>query len=120
LRMMSVYGKIRNRCFVPNVIIQKRAASSQIANATSANLLLTLRYMLSKSAIRENKLVISITLFLCFFYAIHSFKPRFIYNEHGGFRQFGIGYKQKTVVPIWIASIVLAILCYVAVYYMSV
>jgi hypothetical protein len=82
--------------------------------------LLTLRYMLRKSAIRENKLVISITLFLCFFYAIHSFKPRFIYNEHGGFRQFGIGYKQKTVVPIWIASIVLAILCYVAVYYMSV
>jgi hypothetical protein len=82
--------------------------------------LLTLRYMLSKSAIRENKLVISITLFLCFFYAIHNFKPRFIYNEHGGFRQFGIGYKQKTVVPIWIASIVLAILCYVAVYYMSV
>jgi hypothetical protein len=77
-------------------------------------------YMLSKPLIRENKLVFAIVLFMCFFSAIHYLKPRMIYNEQGGFRQFGIGYKQKTIVPIWIASIILAILCYVAVYYLSV
>jgi hypothetical protein len=76
--------------------------------------------MLSKPAIRENKLTISIILFLCIFSVIHYLKPRLIYNEQGGFRHFGIGYKQKTIVPIWIASIVLAILCYVAIYYLSV
>jgi hypothetical protein len=76
--------------------------------------------MLSTPFIRENKLMVAILLFIVFFSAIHSLKPRMIYNEHGGFRQFGIGYKQKTIVPIWIASILLAILCYVAVYYLSV
>ena len=76
--------------------------------------------MLSTPFIRENKVMVAILLFVVFFSAIHSLKPRMIYNEHGGFRQFGIGYKQKTIVPIWIASIILAILCYVAVYYLSV
>ena len=64
----------------------------------------------------ENKLVLSIFLFLIIFSFIHWLKPALIYNEHGGFRQFGIGYKQKTVIPIWVVSIILAILCYLAVY----
>jgi hypothetical protein len=76
--------------------------------------------MLSTPFLQENKVMVAILLFVVFFSAIHSFKPRMIYNEQGGFRQFGIGYKQKTIVPIWIASICLAILCYVAVYYLSV
>jgi len=76
--------------------------------------------MLSKQAIYENKVMVTILLFIVLLSVIHSFKPRIIYNEQGGFRQFGIGYKQKTIVPIWIASIGLAILCYVAVYYLSV
>jgi len=42
-----------------------------------------------------------------------------MYNEQGGFRQFGIGYKQKTVIPIWIAAIVLAILSYLLIYYLG-
>ena len=64
----------------------------------------------------ENKLVSSIILFLIIFLLIHWLKPALIYNEHGVFRQFGIGYKQKTVIPIWVVSIILAILCYLAVY----
>ena len=76
--------------------------------------------MLSKQVIYENKVIIAILLFIMVLSAIHSLKPRIIYNEEGGFRQFGIGYKQKTIVPIWIASIILAILCYVVVYYLSV
>ena len=42
-----------------------------------------------------------------------------IYNEKGGFRQFGLGYKQKTVIPIWVVSIVLAIACYLFLYYLE-
>jgi hypothetical protein len=76
--------------------------------------------MLSTPFLRENKVMVAILLFIVFLSAIHSLKPRMIYNEQGGFRQFGIGYKQKTIVPIWIASILLAIFCYVAVYYLSV
>lgn len=67
----------------------------------------------------QNKLSFAILLFLIIFSAIHYFKPTLIYNEQGGFRHFGLGYKQKTVIPIWIVSIVLAIMCYLMVYYAS-
>lgn len=68
----------------------------------------------------ENRLVSAIVAFLVLFSVIHWIKPPMIYTEHGGFRQFGIGYKQKTVIPIWVVSIILAILCYLFVYYMSI
>ncbi len=69
--------------------------------------------------LRNNRLMISIFVFLFLISAIHWTKPKLMYNEQGGFRQFGIGYKQKTVVPIWIASILLAILSYLLVYYLN-
>ena len=65
----------------------------------------------------QNKLSFAILLFLIIFSVIHYLKPSLIYNEQGGFRHFGLGYKQKTVIPIWVVSIVLAIMCYLVVYY---
>jgi hypothetical protein len=76
--------------------------------------------LVDKKILRTNRLTISVLFFLVMFAAIHYLKPALIYNDKGGFRQFGIGYKQKTVIPIWIASIVLAILCYLLVFYLSV
>jgi hypothetical protein len=38
-----------------------------------------------------------------------------MYTKEGGFRPFGVGYKHKTVVPIWIVAIILAIFSYLAV-----
>lgn len=67
----------------------------------------------------ENRLVSAIIIFLIIFSIVHWLKPPLIYNEHGGFRQFGIGYKQKTVIPIWVVSIILAIFCYMAVYHIG-
>jgi hypothetical protein len=45
--------------------------------------------------------------------------PSFIYNEDGSLREFGIGYSSKTILPIWLVAIVLGILSYVTVYYIS-
>jgi hypothetical protein len=73
-----------------------------------------------KKIFRTNRLSVSILFFLIIFALIHYMKPAFIYNDKGGFRQFGIGYKQKTVIPIWIVAIVLAILCYLLVFFLSV
>lgn len=70
--------------------------------------------------LRSNRLITSICIFLVLIFIIHWTKPRLLYNENGGFRQFGIGYKQKTVIPIWIVAIVLAILSYLLVFYLSV
>jgi hypothetical protein len=69
--------------------------------------------------IKSNRLVYSILLFLVLFSIVHFLKPGLIYNEQGGFRQFGIGYKHKTVVPIWTISIVLAIACYLFLFYLE-
>lgn len=70
-----------------------------------------------KSIIRYNKLAFTIFIFLVIFSVIHSLKPEMLYNEDGSFREFGVGYRQKTVIPIWIVSIILAIFCYLAVLY---
>ena len=69
--------------------------------------------------VKSNRLVYSILLFLTLFSIVHFLKPGLIYNEQGGFRQFGIGYKHKTVVPIWTISIVLAIACYLFLFYLE-
>ncbi len=72
---------------------------------------------MDKSFVRVHKTSFAICLFLFLFATIHWVKPSLFYTEEGGFREFGVGYKQKTVVPIWIAAILIAVLCYLAVMY---
>jgi hypothetical protein len=72
-------------------------------------------FAINKSFVRVNKTSIAAIMFLTIFVVIHHFKPAIFYTEEGGFRQFGVGYKQKTVVPIWVAAILIAISCYLAV-----
>jgi hypothetical protein len=70
-----------------------------------------------KTYIRENKTIVSIILFIIIFASIQMMKPACFYNNDGSIREFGIGYKNKTILPIWLLSIVLGILCYLAVLY---
>jgi hypothetical protein len=72
---------------------------------------------LSKRFVRTNKLNIAVFLFLILFSMIHLLKPGLLYNNDGSFREFGVGYKNKTVIPIWIVAVVLAIFSYLAVLY---
>lgn len=72
---------------------------------------------ITKGFARVHKVEVAIVLFFVFFSIIHIIKPALLYTEDGGFRQFGIGYRQKTIVPIWGVAILLAILCYLAVLY---
>jgi len=71
----------------------------------------------SKRFVSMNKLNISILIFLILFLFVHLLKPAFLYNSDGSFRQFGVGYRNKTVLPIWIIAIILAIFSYLAVLY---
>jgi hypothetical protein len=73
-----------------------------------------------KHFFRNHKLSIAILFFIFIFTGIHTVKPGFIYTEEGGFRPFGVGYRDKTVVPIWLASIAIAILSYWAVLWLTV
>jgi hypothetical protein len=70
-----------------------------------------------KGLINYHKVNISVFIFLVIFSIIHFTKPALIYNTDGSFRDFGVGYRNKTVIPIWVVSIILAILSYLAVIY---
>jgi len=70
---------------------------------------------MTKTYIRDNQSLFAIILFLTIFGFIQMMKPAFLYNTDGSIREFGVGYKNKTILPIWLLSIVLGILCYVAV-----
>lgn len=70
--------------------------------------------------IKENITLVSVVLFIIIFVFIQMMKPVCFYNKDGSIREFGVGYKNKTIFPIWLLSLILGILCYLAVmYYVS-
>ena len=74
---------------------------------------------LDKMFIRNHKAAYAIFIFVILFTTIHLIKPGFAYGDQGEFRQFGVGYRNKTVVPIWGVAIALAIFCYLFVYHLT-
>ncbi len=73
-----------------------------------------------RTLIRENITLVSIILFVIIFGTIQMMKPSCFYNKDGSIRDFGVGYRNKTILPIWLLSILLGIVCYLVVlYYVS-
>jgi len=70
-----------------------------------------------RSFILQNKIFVAIVLYMTIFFIIHQIKPSLIYNDDGSYREFGVGYRHKTVVPIWLVSIIIGILSYLAILY---
>ena len=70
-----------------------------------------------KNYIREHMTLSSIILFIIIFGFIQIMKPSCFYNKDGSIREFGIGYKNKTILPIWLLSLVLGLVCYLTVMY---
>ena len=69
--------------------------------------------MKMKEIIDQYKISFSILVFITVIILFHYFiKPGFVYNSDGTFKEFGLGYKQKTVIPMWVVCICLAILSY--------
>jgi len=67
--------------------------------------------------IRQNITSVSIVLFIMLFAVIQIVKPSIIYEKDGSLRQFGLASRKKTVLPIWLVTIFLAILCYLFIMY---
>lgn len=67
--------------------------------------------------IRRNITSVSIVIFVFLFCILQLFAPAFLYKEDGSLREFGIGYKNKTVIPIWLVALILAIFSYLFVLY---
>ena len=71
--------------------------------------------LINKNYIRQNITLISIILFVFMFGLIVMIKPAFLYNKDGSIREFGVGYKNKTILPIWLLSLILGIISYLIV-----
>ena len=61
--------------------------------------------------------LVSIFLFIVVYATILLWKPSFLYKPDGSIRPFGIGYRNKTILPIWLLAIILGILSYLFVLY---
>jgi hypothetical protein len=72
---------------------------------------------MERSIINNNITTISISIFVVLYGLIHTIKPSFLFNKDGSLREFGVGFRKKTIVPSWLMSIILAIISYFAVMY---
>ena len=62
--------------------------------------------------LKKNKPLFSIMVFIIIFGIIVMLKPRCLYNQDGSLREFGVGYKNKTIFPMWLCALVLGIISY--------
>ena len=67
--------------------------------------------------IQTNVAFTAILIFMIVFTSIQIAKPSILYNLDGSIRLFGVGYRNKTILPIWLLSIFIGILSYIAVMY---
>jgi hypothetical protein len=67
--------------------------------------------------VRHNKVAVAIILYIVLFTLINIIKPAFMYNTDGTLKNFGVGYRNKTIIPVWLIAIFLAIIAYFSVMY---
>lgn len=68
--------------------------------------------MIDATFVRNNLVLIAITVFIGSYTLINMLKPGFMYNSDGSLRQFGVGRKMSSVVPAWLVAILLALFSY--------
>lgn len=69
--------------------------------------------MIDATFLRNNIVLVAITIFISLYVVIHAMKPGFMYNSDGSLRQFGVGRKFNSVVPAWLVAILVAIFSYI-------
>jgi len=73
--------------------------------------------MFEKRWVRQNKISVAILIYILLFGLINLMAPAFMYNPDGSLKEFGVGYRKKTIIPVWLISIFLAIIAYFSVVY---
>ena len=76
--------------------------------------------MLIREFVQSRPTMAAVVLYIAIYVLIVVTKPSLIFNRDGSVRQFGLAFSRRTIVPIWLAAVVLAVLCYMVVlYYIS-
>lgn len=61
--------------------------------------------------------IISIIFFIMLYSGLVYMKPTVMFYDDGTLREFGVGYKNKTIFPLWLISIFLGVWCYLLALY---
>jgi hypothetical protein len=72
-----------------------------------------------KDFVRDNITFCAIIIFLTIYVLIIQMRPSMIFYKDGTLKEFGVGYRNKTIIPIWLAAIILAILSYIIIMYIA-
>ena len=67
--------------------------------------------------INKNPTMFALLLYCLAFVVIVLTKPHFLFKNNGSVRLFGIGYHNKTILPLWLFSIILGIFSYMVTLY---
>jgi hypothetical protein len=73
--------------------------------------------LFNRNFVRKHLVSFATLLFVGLYVLILKLKPGFLYNHDGTLRTFGVGYKNKTVIPVWLLAIALAIISYLGILY---
>ena len=71
----------------------------------------------NRNFVRRHLVSFATLIFVAVYVLIIKLKPGFLYNHDGTLRTFGVGYKNKTVIPVWLLAITLAIFSYLGILY---
>ena len=70
-----------------------------------------------RNFIKKNIISFSVIVFVLVYVIIIKLKPNFLYTRDGTLRSFGLGYKNKTIIPLWLDAIIISILSYIVILY---
>ena len=59
---------------------------------------------MNRNVIRRNITSFSIIIFIILYTIVLLFKPAFIFKKDGNLRNFGIGFRDKTVIPAYVTN----------------
>ena len=62
--------------------------------------------------IKSNIVLSSIVIFMFLFMIVIITKPSIIFNKKGDTKEFGVGRKDRTILPFWLVAILVSILTY--------
>jgi len=72
---------------------------------------------MNRNFLQTNVVMVAIILYIVAYGLIIMVRPSFLYKSDNTLRQFGIGYKNKTILPMWLLAFIMGVVCYLAVLY---
>lgn len=72
---------------------------------------------MNRNFLKTNVVLAAIVLYVVIYAIFVYAQPSFLYKSDNTLRQFGVGFRNKTILPMWLLSLLLGILSYLAVIY---